>query len=428
MSVELHNKKISVKPGFGRKLETPTFNKTKTSSAGGADSSVFSNTTTLNRTSLKDSASQSISTSTLNKSLSTSYTSSSSSVFKSRSANFVPGNHFLGVSDYVRDRNDVRTGITTGIGYDASVGGYRSGKHDLELFTGGLTQASERRMMQRVGMVDLSKLGQINFGGSNNSGSSGKTSWLAKLGIGLGIAGVAVGGGVAIANLVKTNKAKKAAKNEDNISKLNNTNSTPKSEPVKTKDNTEEIKGIQTSTNPTVQSLQSVKTSQECKNIVSQLTEQQQTVNNTIELNKNNLAEATKGKESAQTSLDTATQGISTEKQNIQKQEGTITKLQSQLSQLDPNSENYSEMKAQLEQQIKEAETAKADSETNLKNYEQQRDNAQNSISQFDREISSINTDLSSLNAEKTEIDKGIEYANKKADELSAKENQDKKA
>ena len=187
MSVELHNKKISVKPGFGRKLETPTFNKTKTSSAGGADSSVFSNTTTLNRTSLKDSASQSISTSTLNKSLSTSYTSSSSSVFKSRSANFVPGNHFLGVSDYVRDRNDVRTGITTGIGYDASVGGYRSGKHDLELFTGGLTQASERRMMQRAGMVDLSKLGQINFGGSNNSGSSGKTSWLAKLGIGLGI-------------------------------------------------------------------------------------------------------------------------------------------------------------------------------------------------------------------------------------------------
>ena len=195
MSVEM-NKRISMKPGFGKKLETPRFNKQSLSSTRGADSSVFSHTTSLNRTSLKESGSKTISTSTLNKSISTSYTNSSSSVFNSKSSNYVPGNHFLGVSDYYRDRNEVRTGITTGIGYDASVGGYRSGKHDLELYTGGLTQRSERRMMQRAGMVDLSKLGQIDNGSSGSGGK--KMSWVAKLGLGLLGAGVAVGAGVPV--------------------------------------------------------------------------------------------------------------------------------------------------------------------------------------------------------------------------------------
>lgn len=429
MSVEM-NKRISMKPGFGKKLETPRFNKQSLSSTRGADSSVFSNTTSLNKTSLKESVSKTISTSTLNKSISTSYTNSSSSVFNSKSSNYVPGNHFLGVSDYYRDRNEVRTGITTGIGYDASVGGYRSGKHDLELYTGGLTQRSERRMMQRAGMVDLSKLGQIDNGSSGSGGK--KMSWVAKLGLGLLGAGVAVGGGFAIADIIKNNKAKKAEKTkESDIAKLNKQQQ--KQDVKSAKVETNEVKGAQNtnttpvSNNPTVQSLQSAKTSDECKQISAQLTEQQQTVNDTIQLNQNNLTKATEGKEKAQNSLDVATQGISTEKQNIQRQEGTITKLQSQLSQLDPKAENYTEMKAQLESQIQEAEKAKQTSETNLKNFEQQKESAQNSITQFNNEISSINSDLSSLNAEKAEIDKGIADANKKAEELSAKEQQDGK-
>lgn len=228
MAVDLNNK-ISMKPGFGKKLENPTFNKQKLSFSRGADSSVFNNSTSLNRTSLKDSVSKNISTTSLNRSFSTGYASSNSSVFGQRSANFRPGTHFMGVSDYTRDRSDVRTGInTSGIGYDPETKGYRSGKHDLELMTGGWTQRSERRAMQRMGMVDLSTLQE-----TSNSGSGKKMSLLGKIGLGIAGGALAVGAGIGIAKLIKNNKAEKQESDMAKLNKLSE-NNTKKSAQIDT--------------------------------------------------------------------------------------------------------------------------------------------------------------------------------------------------
>lgn len=213
MNVEMNNK-ISMKPGFGKKLSKPTFNQNAFSSRG-ADSSVFNSSTTLNRTSLKESVGKSISSTNLNRSFSTGYTSSGSSVFGNRSTAFTPGTHFLGTSDFSFPRNDLRNGInTTGIGYDSSVKGYRSGKHDLELMTGGWTQRSERRALQRQGMVDLNTL-------QEPSGGKKKSSWLKTLGIGLGVAGLGVGAYFGIKGLINKNKASKAEAGQTDMAKLN---------------------------------------------------------------------------------------------------------------------------------------------------------------------------------------------------------------
>lgn len=416
MSVAMNNK-ISMKPGFGKKLEVPSFNKQKLSSTKGADSSVFSG-----KTSLKDSVSQSISTTTLNRTISTNYTQSGSSVFGSRSSTFVPGNHLLGVSDYYRDRNELRNGITTGIGYDPSVGGYRSGKHDLELFTGGLTQRSERRMMQRAGMVDLSRLQESSI--SESTSNDKKMSLLEKIALGVGGGAVAVGLGVGIAKTIKANKAAKAGNEESDIAKLNaqTAKQTPKTATPKGGSDVKQTKEIQiTSSNPDVQALQSAKTSAECNEISTKLTEQNKTIDSTITLNKTALTMAEQGKETATLSLNTATEGISSEKQNIQKQDGTITKLQSQLSTLKSTNGDASAI-SKLEQQIKEAEASKAQSEANLKKFESQKEQASKDIAQYEQDISNINSDLKSLNAEKAEVDKGLKLAAKKAEELAAKE------
>lgn len=214
MNVEMNNK-ISMKPGFGKKLSKPTFNQNAFSSRG-ADSSVFNSSTTLNRTSLKESVGKSISSTNLNRSFSTGYTSSGSSVFGNRSTAFTPGTHFLGTSDFSFPRNDLRNGInTTGIGYDSSVKGYRSGKHDLELMTGGWTQRSERRALQRQGMVDLNTLQEPSGGGKK------KSSWLKTLGIGGLIAGVGVGAYFGIKGLINKNKASKAEAGQTDMAKLN---------------------------------------------------------------------------------------------------------------------------------------------------------------------------------------------------------------
>lgn len=213
MNVEMNNK-ISMKPGFGKKLSKPTFNQNAFSSRG-ADSSVFNSSTTLNRTSLKESVGKSISSTNLNRSFSTGYASSGSSVFGNRSTAFTPGTHFLGTSDFSFPRNDLRNGInTTGIGYDSSVKGYRSGKHDLELMTGGWTQRSERRALQRQGMVDLNTL-------QEPSGGKKKSSWLKTLGIGLGVAGLGVGAYFGIKGLINKNKASKAEAGQTDMAKLN---------------------------------------------------------------------------------------------------------------------------------------------------------------------------------------------------------------
>lgn len=195
MDVSL-NKQIATKAGLGKKLQVPTFNKQTLSSTKGAQSSVFNG----NTTSLKASVSANISNTTLNRTYS-SNVGANSSVFGQRGANWRPGTHFMGVSDFYHDRSDLRNGInTSGIGYDPQTKGYRSGQHDLELMTGGWTQRSERRAMQRMGMVDLSS--------TQESGSSGNKSWLKTLGIGLVGAGVGVGGFLAVKNLLNKNKAK----------------------------------------------------------------------------------------------------------------------------------------------------------------------------------------------------------------------------
>lgn len=206
MDVSL-NKQIATKAGLGKKLQVPTFNKPTLSSTKGTQSSVFND----NTNSLKASVSRNISTTSLNRSYSSNI-GANASVFGQRGSNWRPGTHFMGVSDFYHNRNDLRNGInTTGIGYDTQTKGYRSGQHDLELMTGGWTQRSERRAMQRMGMVDLSNI--------QDSGSSkGKGSWLKTLGIGLVGAGVGVGGFFAIKSLLGKNKAQNT---ETDMAQLN---------------------------------------------------------------------------------------------------------------------------------------------------------------------------------------------------------------
>lgn len=236
MSVDF-NSKIAMKPGFGKKLENPTFAKQSLSSTKSADSSVFNKTT-----SLKSSASQSLATTTLNRSYSAGQ-ASGVSIFGQKSANWQPGNHFMGVSDFYRDRHDVRNGInTTGIGYDSQTKGYRSGKHDMELMTGGWTQRSEDRAYKRMGMVDLTELQDT----SEGSGKK-KMSLLAKIGIGLGAA-AAIGGGIYA--LSKIGKKENDKKSEGETNELNNL---AQNNPEKT---VEQNDTPQTETDP-VQELQS---------------------------------------------------------------------------------------------------------------------------------------------------------------------------
>lgn len=396
-SLELNKLQSQTRAGFGVKPNNPTFNRKSSSVSlnNNNDRGVFATSTS----SLKSTASQNVTTTRLNNAFSSGL-ASNSSIYSQRGANYVSGYRFNNSANYVHDRNGIATGInTTSIGY--ANGGFRSGKNDLTLMT-GLTQPMERRLMQRAGMVDLSALQQ--------SGNSGKSSFLNKLAAGFGIGVGVVGIGTGVAAIIKNSKSSKSDTSSD-IAKLNAQQQAKSAKPSENGGKTTSIQSEAPSFtvgSASQQKVQSAKTSTECKEISADLDNKQQTINDSIATNTELLATAQQGKE-------TATASINTANQNILKQEGTITKLRSQLAQLRANPNNNGDSLASIQQKIKEAEESKANSEATLKS-------AKADLAKCEQEISDINSDLKSLNAEKADVASGKTAADKKAAELEKKE------
>lgn len=397
-SLELNKLQSQTRAGFGAKPNNPTFNKKSSSVSlnNNNDRGVFATSTS----SLKSTASQNVTTTRLNNAFSSGL-ASSSSIYSQRGANFVSGYRFNNSANYVHDRNGTATGInTTSIGY--ANGGFRSGKNDLTLMT-GLTQPMERRLMQRAGMVDLSALQQ--------SGNSGKSSFLNKLAAGLGLAAGVGAIGAGVVAIIKNNKSSKSKDTSSDIAKLNAQQQTQNAKATENGGKTNSVQSEVPSFtvgSASQQKVQSAKTSAECKEISADLDNKQQTINDSIATNTELLATAQQGKE-------TATASINTANQNIQKQEGMITKLSSQLSAAKSAKEPDAKLIASLENQIKEAEQSKANSEATLKS-------AKADLAKCEQEISDINSDLKSLNAEKADVASGKTAADKKAAELEKKE------
>lgn len=397
-SLELNKLQSQTRAGFGVKPNNPTFNKKSSSVSlnNNNDRGVFATSTS----SLKSTASQNVTTTRLNNAFSSGL-ASNSSIYSQRGANYVSGYRFNNSANYVHDRNGIATGInTTSIGY--ANGGFRSGKNDLTLMT-GLTQPMERRLMQRAGMVDLSALQQ--------SGNSGKSSFLNKLAAGLGLAAGVGAIGAGVVAIIKNNKSSKSKDSSSDIAKLNAQQQAKSAKPSENGGKTTSIQSEVPSFtvgSASQQKVQSAKTSTECKEISADLDNKQQTINDSIATNTELLATAQQGKE-------TATASINTANQNIQKQEGTITKLRSQLSAAKSAKEPNTKLIADLENQIKEAEQSKANSEATLKS-------AKADLAKCEQEISDINSDLKSLNAEKADVASGKTAADKKAAELEKKE------
>lgn len=397
-SLELNKLQSQTRAGFGAKPNNPTFNKKSSSVSlnNNNDRGVFATSTS----SLKSTASQNVTTTRLNNAFSSGL-ASSSSIYSQRGANFVSGYRFNNSANYVHDRNGTATGInTTSIGY--ANGGFRSGKNDLTLMT-GLTQPMERRLMQRAGMVDLSALQQ--------SGNSGKSSFLNKLAAGLGLAAGVGAIGAGVVAIIKNNKSSKSKDTSSDIAKLNAQQQTQNTKATENGGKTNSVQSEVPSFtvgSASQQKVQSAKTSAECKEISADLDNKQQTINDSIATNTELLATAQQGKE-------TATASINTANQNIQKQEGMITKLSSQLSAAKSAKEPDAKLIASLENQIKEAEQSKNKSEATLKS-------AKADLAKCEQEISDINSDLKSLNAEKADVASGKTAADKKAVELEKKE------
>lgn len=397
-SLELNKLQSQTRAGFGVKPNNPTFNKKSSSVSlnNNNDRGVFATSTS----SLKSTASQNVTTTRLNNAFSSGL-ASNSSIYSQRGANYVSGYRFNNSANYVHDRNGIATGInTTSIGY--ANGGFRSGKNDLTLMT-GLTQPMERRLMQRAGMVDLSALQQ--------SGNSGKSSFLNKLAAGLGLAAGVGAIGAGVVAIIKNSKSSKSKDSSSDIAKLNAQQQAKSAKPSENGGKTTSIQSEVPSFtvgSASQQKVQSAKTSTECKEISADLDNKQQTINDSIATNTELLATAQQGKE-------TATASINTANQNIQKQEGTITKLRSQLAAAKSAKEPDAKQIADLENQIKEAEQSKANSEATLKS-------AKADLAKCEQEISDINSDLKSLNAEKADVASGKTAADKKAAELEKKE------
>lgn len=397
-SLELNKLQSQTRAGFGAKPNNPTFNKKSSSVSlnNNNDRGVFATSTS----SLKSTASQNVTTTRLNNAFSSGL-ASSSSIYSQRGANFVSGYRFNNSANYVHDRNGTATGInTTSIGY--ANGGFRSGKNDLTLMT-GLTQPMERRLMQRAGMVDLSALQQ--------SGNSGKSSFLNKLAAGLGLAAGVGAIGAGVVAIIKNSKSSKSKDSSSDIAKLNAQQQAKSAKPSENGGKTTSIQSEVPSFtvgSASQQKVQSAKTSTECKEISADLDNKQQTINDSIATNTELLATAQQGKE-------TATASINTANQNIQKQEGMITKLSSQLSAAKSAKKPDAKQIADLENKIKEAEQSKANSEATLKS-------AKADLTKCEQEISDINSDLKSLNAEKADVASGKTAADKKAAELEKKE------
>lgn len=397
-SLELNKLQSQTRAGFGAKPNNPTFNKKSSSVSlnNNNDRGVFATSTS----SLKSTASQNVTTTRLNNAFSSGL-ASSSSIYSQRGANYVSGYRFNNSANYVHDRNGIATGInTTSIGY--ANGGFRSGKNDLTLMT-GLTQPMERRLMQRAGMVDLSALQQ--------SGNSGKSSFLNKLAAGLGLAAGVGAIGAGVVAIIKNNKSSKSKDTSSDIAKLNAQQQTQNAKATENGGKTNSVQSEVPSFtvgSASQQKVQSAKTSAECKEISADLDNKQQTINDSIATNTELLATAQQGKETATTSINTANQ-------NIQKQEGMITKLSSQLSAAKSAKKPDAKQIADLENKIKEAEQSKANSEATLKS-------AKADLAKCEQEISDINSDLKSLNAEKADVASGKTAADKKAAELEKKE------
>lgn len=397
-SLELNKLQSQTRAGFGAKPNNPTFNKKSSSVSlnNNNDRGVFATSTS----SLKSTASQNVTTTRLNNAFSSGL-ASSSSIYSQRGANFVSGYRFNNSANYVHDRNGTATGInTTSIGY--ANGGFRSGKNDLTLMT-GLTQPMERRLMQRAGMVDLSALQQ--------SGNSGKSSFLNKLAAGLGIVASVGAIGAGVVAIIKNNKSSKSKDTSSDIAKLNAQQQTQNAKATENGGKTNSVQSEVPSFtvgSASQQKVQSAKTSAECKEISADLDNKQQTINDSIATNTELLATAQQGKE-------TATASINTANQNIQKQEGMITKLSSQLSAAKSAKKPDAKLIANLENKIKEAEQSKNESEATLKS-------AKADLAKCEQEISDINSDLKSLNAEKADVASGKTAADKKAVELEKKE------
>lgn len=397
-SLELNKLQSQTRAGFGVKPNNPTFNRKSSSVSlnNNNDRGVFATSTS----SLKSTASQNVTTTRLNNAFSSGL-ASNSSIYSQRGANYVSGYRFNNSANYVHDRNGIATGInTTSIGY--ANGGFRSGKNDLTLMT-GLTQPMERRLLQRAGMVDLSALQQ--------SGNSGKSSFLNKLAAGLGLAAGVGAIGAGVVAIIKNNKSSKSKDTSSDIAKLNAQQQTQNAKATENGGKTNSVQSEVPSFtvgSASQQKVQSAKTSTECKEISADLDNKQQTINDSIATNTELLATAQQGKE-------TATASINTANQNIQKQEGTITKLRSQLAAAKSAKEPDAKQIADLENQIKEAEQSKANSEATLKS-------AKADLAKCEQEISDINSDLKSLNAEKADVASGKTAADKKAAELEKKE------
>lgn len=397
-SLELNKLQSQTRAGFGVKPNNPTFNRKSSSVSlnNNNDRGVFATSTS----SLKSTASQNVTTTRLNNAFSSGL-ASNSSIYSQRGANYVSGYRFNNSANYVHDRNGIATGInTTSIGY--ANGGFRSGKNDLTLMT-GLTQPMERRLLQRAGMVDLSALQQ--------SGNSGKSSFLNKLAAGLGLAAGVGAIGAGVVAIIKNSKSSKSKDSSSDIAKLNAQQQAKSAKPSENGGKTNSVQSEVPSFtvgSASQQKVQSAKTSAECKEISADLDNKQQTINDSIATNTELLATAQQGKE-------TATASINTANQNILKQEGTITKLRSQLAQLRANPNNNGDSLASIQQQIKEAEESKANSEATLKS-------AKADLAKCEQEISDINSDLKSLNAEKADVASGKTAADKKAAELEKKE------
>lgn len=397
-SLELNKLQSQTRAGFGAKPNNPTFNKKSSSVSlnNNNDRGVFATSTS----SLKSTASQNVTTTRLNNAFSSGL-ASNSSIYSQRGANYVSGYRFNNSANYVHDRNGIATGInTTSIGY--ANGGFRSGKNDLTLMT-GLTQPMERRLMQRAGMVDLSALQQ--------SGNSGKSSFLNKLAAGLGLAAGVGAIGAGVVAIIKNSKSSKSKDTSSDIAKLNAQQQTQNAKATENGGKTTSIQSEVPSFtvgSASQQKVQSAKTSTECKEISADLDNKQQTINDSIATNTELLATAQQGKE-------TATASINTANQNIQKQEGMITKLSSQLSAAKSAKKPDAKQIADLENKIKEAEQSKNESEATLKS-------AKADLAKCEQEISDINSDLKSLNAEKADVASGKTAADKKAAELEKKE------
>lgn len=397
-SLELNKLQSQTRAGFGVKPNNPTFNRKSSSVSlnNNNDRGVFATSTS----SLKSTASQNVTTTRLNNAFSSGL-ASNSSIYSQRGANYVSGYRFNNSANYVHDRNGTATGInTTSIGY--ANGGFRSGKNDLTLMT-GLTQPMERRLLQRAGMVDLSALQQ--------SGNSGKSSFLNKLAAGLGLAAGVGAIGAGVVAIIKNNKSSKSKDTSSDIAKLNAQQQTQNAKATENGGKTNSVQSEVPSFtvgSASQQKVQSAKTSAECKEISADLDNKQQTINDSIATNTELLATAQQGKETATTSINTANQ-------NIQKQEGMITKLSSQLSAAKSAKKPDAKQIADLENKIKEAEQSKANSEATLKS-------AKADLAKCEQEISDINSDLKSLNAEKADVASGKTAADKKAAELEKKE------